>query len=85
MNEETKLTDVKRGIVAQREHPSGRVTARSPKKVKLETRQWDDEEWSTWAKYHTEDDARKAAKSVSKQRVTSPVRFWRVDGVEFTV
>lgn len=84
MNEEIKPGDVKRGVVPQREHKSGRVTPRDPKRVRLETRTWEDEEWSLHTKYHTVADAQKAARNLRKQdKYGPPYVKYRIDGQEF--
>jgi hypothetical protein len=84
MNEEVKPGDVKRGVVPQREHKSGRVTPRDPKKVKLEYRYWPDEEWMLQDKYHTVADAQKACRTHSKNRTSyGGERMWLIDGQEF--
>lgn len=83
MNEEVKPGDVKRGVVAQREHRSGRVTIRDPKKVRLEKRTWDDEEWTLHTKYHTVADAEKAARAMHKREKSVPRPKYQIDGQSF--
>ena len=78
MNEE-KPSDLKRGVIAQREHRSGRVTPRDPKKVKLYTRMFDDEEWTLHTRYHTDVDAKKAADALHKRDKGLPKRKYRVN------
>lgn len=80
---EDKPSDVKRGVIAQREHRSGRITPRDPKKVKLYTRMFDDEEWSLHTRYHTDADARKAAIALHKRDKGTPKRKYRIDDQDF--
>jgi hypothetical protein len=85
MSFESNPADIRRGIVPQQERPVGQKRLREPKRVKLEFKHFEGEEWQTWAKYHSADDAMKARKGMMR----SYARFneqsettWRIDGKE---
>lgn len=85
MTIELNPADIKRGIVPQRERATGQKRLRDPKRVKLEFRHFADEDWQTWDKYHTADDALKARRNLRRQFPRfreDTATEWRVDGNE---
>ena len=84
MTIELNPADIKRGIVPQRERATGQKRLRDPKRVKLEFRHFADEDWQTWDKFHTTDDAMKARRNLRRKARfgENTATEWRVGGEE---